>query len=87
LLAAAEIQQLTHSSATHRATACEPIPAAAAAAYACLQLLKVLNVEGSNPVVLAGDSHNAWAHELIDSNGSRWGALLLVWSSVVAIVR
>ena len=43
-----------------------------AACGACVQLLKVLNVKGSNPVVLAGDSHNAWAHELIDSSGHRW---------------
>lgn len=36
-----------------------------------VQLLEVLSVEGANPVVLAGDSHNAWAHEIVDDNGTR----------------
>ncbi|GAB4817815.1 hypothetical protein N2152v2_004861 [Parachlorella kessleri] len=32
-----------------------------------------LAVPGSNPVVLAGDSHNAWAHELRNQKGQRVG--------------
>ncbi|KAI3433607.1 hypothetical protein D9Q98_003416 [Chlorella vulgaris] len=35
------------------------------------ELLKVLDIPGSNPVVMAGDSHNAWAHEISDVNGKR----------------
>ncbi|KAL4430904.1 hypothetical protein ABPG75_006160 [Micractinium tetrahymenae] len=37
------------------------------------QLLRVFGLEGSNPVVLAGDSHNAWCHEIIDDSGHRLG--------------
>ena len=37
------------------------------------RVLACLNVPGSNPVVMAGDSHNAWAHELIDGCGPGGG--------------
>lgn len=37
------------------------------------QLLRAFSEAGSNPVVLAGDSHNAWCHEIVDSGGSRLG--------------
>lgn len=30
-----------------------------------------LNVQGANPIILAGDSHNAWAHEVLDDRGNR----------------
>lgn len=36
-------------------------------------LLDALDAPGSNPVVLAGDSHNAWAHEVMRADGSRVG--------------
>ena len=52
--------------------------------HCCPQLLKVQSVEGSNPVVLAGDSHNAWAHEIVDSQGNRWGALCELRPPIVA---
>ena len=34
-------------------------------------VLDALDVPGSNPIVLAGDSHNAWAHEVFKDNGKR----------------
>ncbi|KAL4426377.1 hypothetical protein ABPG77_004671 [Micractinium sp. CCAP 211/92] len=37
------------------------------------KLLRIFSLAGSNPVVLAGDSHNAWCHEIMDSTGSRLG--------------
>lgn len=45
-----------------------------AAAPACihrLQLMEAFSTPGCNAVVLAGDSHNAWAHELLDERGRR----------------
>lgn len=30
-----------------------------------------LGAEGANAVVLAGDSHNAWCHDIIDEAGRR----------------
>lgn len=36
-------------------------------------LLDALDSPGSNPIVLAGDSHNAWAHEVMRPDGSRVG--------------
>jgi hypothetical protein len=36
-----------------------------------LQVYSALDVPGSNPVVLAGDSHNAWDHELRNKKGQR----------------
>ena len=37
------------------------------------RLLSALCVPGANPVVIAGDSHNAWAHEIMDEAGRRIG--------------
>lgn len=37
------------------------------------QVLNALNIPGSNPIVLCGDSHNAWSQELMDMNGVRKG--------------
>eukprot|EP00887_Chlorella_sp_A99_P005400 scaffold1.g5400.t1 len=37
------------------------------------RLLAALNQQGANPIILAGDSHNAWAHELLDRDGHRLG--------------
>lgn len=36
-----------------------------------LQLMEAFSTPGCNAVVLAGDSHNAWAHELLDERGRR----------------
>lgn len=35
------------------------------------RVLDALDIPGSNPIVLAGDSHNAWAHEVFKDNGRR----------------
>lgn len=37
------------------------------------KLLRALGVEGANPVVLSGDSHNAWVHEILNEDGKRMG--------------
>lgn len=37
------------------------------------RVLDAMNIPGANPIVLAGDSHNAWAHRLIDGEGRRLG--------------
>ena len=37
---------------------------------------------GCNPVILSGDSHNAWAHELVDSHGKRWPSACLEHKSM-----
>lgn len=36
-------------------------------------MIEALNQEGANPVIIAGDSHNAWAHNLVDEEGRRLG--------------
>jgi len=33
--------------------------------------MEAFSTPGCNAVVLAGDSHNAWAHELLDKRGRR----------------
>lgn len=35
------------------------------------RLIAALSVQGSNPVILAGDSHNAWVHEVLARDGKR----------------
>lgn len=35
------------------------------------RLLRALDVPGSNPIILAGDSHNAWCHEVLDDTGKK----------------
>uniref|UniRef100_A0A1D2A9Z6 Phospholipase D n=2 Tax=Auxenochlorella protothecoides TaxID=3075 RepID=A0A1D2A9Z6_AUXPR len=37
------------------------------------KVIEALNQEGANPVIIAGDSHNAWAHNLVDEEGQRLG--------------
>ncbi|KAI3430585.1 hypothetical protein D9Q98_005178 [Chlorella vulgaris] len=37
------------------------------------KIMKVMNIPGSNPVFMAGDSHNAWAHEISDEFGNPQG--------------
>ncbi|PRW58605.1 alkaline phosphatase isoform A [Chlorella sorokiniana] len=37
------------------------------------ELMEAFSMPGCNAVVLAGDSHNAWAHELLDARGRRVG--------------
>lgn len=39
-----------------------------------LQVLSGLDIPGSNPIVLAGDSHNAWANEIPNANGQKVAA-------------
>ena len=34
-------------------------------------MMEAFSIPGANPIVLAGDSHNAWAHEIITDHGNR----------------
>ena len=36
-----------------------------------MTLPECLLASGSNPIVLGGDSHNAWAHEVADEGGRK----------------
>ncbi|KAI7841597.1 hypothetical protein COHA_004767 [Chlorella ohadii] len=51
----------------------ETVGPAAPPAGLDLQLMEAFSTPGCNAVVLAGDSHNAWAHELLDKRGRRVG--------------
>lgn len=50
-----------------------------------VQLLEAFSLAGSNPVVLAGDSHNAWCHEILDSNGNRQGGSWQLQGALLAM--